>query len=189
MDVFEPVILHLSLVRPRKQASASVRHQMRQTSAATAQESVIFHVFTIICFALPCFHDTFFWQGIIWWIHIVCLYYILYIRYVWFCMIRIFINNKKEPLLKAPISVDWPLWLRTHVSSNWTERFQRFLGRLEVVFFWVSLYRVDLDTIVLYEDMLFDVIICIYLSFVVLNHYIGWWMLFHFVDYVKRDVT
>lgn len=57
VDVFEPVILHLSLVRPRKQASASVRHHMLQTPAATAQKSVItmfslsatrhYHVFTI----------------------------------------------------------------------------------------------------------------------------------------------
>ena len=39
--------------------------------------------------------------------------------------------------------------------------FRGSLADWKVFFFWVSLYGVDLDTLVLYEDMLFDVIICI----------------------------
>ena len=76
-------------------------------------------------------------------------------------MIRIFINNKKRKFLKLQSSVGW-FDLSGHMSqATGPSGFGGSLADWKCFFFEFPCTRVDLDTIVLYEDMLFDVFICI----------------------------
>lgn len=67
---------YTSLVLGKAQEASFRQRQAPHATNTSSNSTKISHydVFTISYSTLPCFHDTFFWQGIVWWIDIVCLY-------------------------------------------------------------------------------------------------------------------